>query len=72
MKKGCFALMFLLLSCEGCSPDSLVNTIDMEPLNNNETGSSDTTTVAPKFDDSILEGDSISGTALSNRPAQYP
>ena len=63
MKKGYFALMLLLLSCEGCSPDSLVNTIDMESQNN-ETGSSDTTTVAPKFDDSILAGDSISGTVF--------
>ena len=62
MKKGTFALMLLLLGCGACSPDSLINTIDIEPEKENESGSSDTTTVAPVFDDTILAGDSISGT----------
>ena len=62
MNKGYYALMFLLLSCESCSPDSLVSTIEWPQNTGTESNSSDTTTVAPKFDDSIWAGDSISGT----------
>ena len=61
MKKGYLALVLLLLGCGACSPDSLINNIDIEPQNNNETGTSDTTTVSPKIDESILAGDTISG-----------
>ena len=64
MKKGTFALVLLLLGCGACSPDSLVNAFETEPQNWNSTGtgSSDTTTVTPVFDDTVLAGDSISGT----------
>ena len=61
MKKGYLAIVLLLLGCGACSPDSLINKIDIEPQNNNETGTSDTTTVSPKIDESILAGDTISG-----------
>ena len=64
MKKGTIALVLLLLGSGACSPDSLINTIEAEPQNWNSTGSSDTTTVAPVFDDSVLAGDSISGTSF--------
>ena len=61
MKKGYLAIALMLLGCGGCSPDSIINNIEM-PENENGTNSTDTTTVAPKFDYSILAADSISGT----------
>ena len=64
MKKGFFALIIMLLGCGGCSPDSLINNLELT-TQNTETQSisiNDTTTVAPKFDQSSLSGDSISGT----------
>ena len=61
MKKGTLALVLLMLGCGACSPDSLINNIEIEPQNN-ETDSSDTTTVSPGFDGTVLAGDSISGT----------
>ena len=64
MKKGYYALVILLLGCGGCSPDSLFNNIDITPETEKESGSTDTTTVAPKFDDTVLSGDSISGTVF--------
>lgn len=65
MKKGCFVLMILLLGCGGCSPESLIDNIDL-PTQYTETQSSsnDTTTVAPKFNESVLAADSISGTTF--------
>ena len=60
MKKGTIGLVLLLLNCGACSPDSLINNFDIEPQN--EAGSSDTTTVSPKIDETVLAGDSISGT----------
>ena len=60
MKKGTIGLVLLLLNCGACSPDSLINNLDIEPQN--EAGSSDTTTVSPKIDETVLAGDSISGT----------
>ena len=64
MKKGCFALIIMLLGCGGCSPDSLINNLELTTQNTETQSSSsnDTTTVAPKFDQSSLSGDSISGT----------
>lgn len=64
MKKGCFALMILLLGCGGCSPDSLADSLDFTQSTKTQTGSNDTTTVAPKFNESVLAGDSISGTTF--------
>lgn len=65
MKKGCFVLMILLLGCGGCSPDSLIDNIDLSTqYTETQTGSNDTTTVAPKFDESVLAADSISGTTF--------
>ena len=64
MKKGCFALMILLLGCGSCSPDSLIDNLDLTNNTETETGDNDTTTVAPKFDESVLAGDSISGTTF--------
>ncbi|MBO4561738.1 MAG: carbohydrate-binding domain-containing protein [Bacteroidaceae bacterium] len=60
MKKSTIGLVLLLLNCGACSPDSLINNLDIEPQN--EAGSSDTTTVSPKIDETVLAGDSISGT----------
>ena len=63
MKKGCFALIIMLLGCGGCSPDSLINNLELTTQNTEtQSSSNDTTTVAPKFDQSSLSGDSISGT----------
>ena len=62
MNNSCFALLLLLLGCGGCSPDSLINNIDQPQNTETENSSTDTTTVAPKFDESALSGDSISGT----------
>ena len=65
MKKGCFVLMILLLGCGGCSPDSLIDNIDLPTqYTETQTGSNDTTTVAPKFNESVLAADSISGTTF--------
>lgn len=64
MKKGCFALMILLLGCGSCSPGSLVDNLDLTQSTETQTDGNDTTTVAPKFDESVLAGDSISGTTF--------
>lgn len=56
--------MILLLGCGSCSPDSLINNIDLSQNTETQTGSNDTTTVAPKFDESVLAADSISGTTF--------
>lgn len=64
MKKGCFALMILLLGCGSCSPDSLIDNLDLTQSTETQTDGNDTTTVAPKFDESVLAGDSISGTTF--------
>ena len=64
MKKGCFALMILLLGCGGCSPDSLADSLDFTQSTKTQTGGNDTTTVAPKFNESFLTADSISGTSF--------
>ena len=64
MKRCSIGLVLLLLNCGACSPDSLINTIETEPQYWNSTGSSDTTTVAPVLDDTILAVDSISGTSF--------
>ncbi|MBO7112802.1 MAG: carbohydrate-binding domain-containing protein, partial [Bacteroidaceae bacterium] len=64
MKKGCFALMILLLGCGGCSPDSLADSLDFTQSTKTQTGGNDTTTVAPKFNESVLAADSISGTSF--------
>ena len=56
--------MILLLGCGSCSPDSLINNIDLIQNTETQTGSNDTTTVAPKFNESVLAGDSISGTTF--------
>ena len=64
MKKGCFALIIMLLGCGGCSPDSLIDNLELTTQNTEtqSSNSNDTTTVAPIFDQSSLSGDSISGT----------
>lgn len=59
MKKSLFALLLLLPVYGSCLPESLTNEIETPADDNSST---DTTTVAPKFDDSILTEDSISGT----------
>lgn len=64
MKKGCFALMILLLGCGSCSPGSLVDNLDLTQSTETQTSGNDTTTMAPKFDESVLAGDSISGTTF--------
>ena len=64
MKKGCFALMILLLGCGSCSPDSLIDNLDLTQSTETQTDGNDTTTVAPKFDESVLAADSISGTTF--------
>lgn len=64
MKKGCFALMILLLGCGSCTPGSLVDNLDLTQSTETQTDGNDTTTVAPKFDESVLAADSISGTTF--------
>lgn len=64
MKKVCFALMILLLGCGSCTPGSLVDSLDFTQDTETQTGGNDTTTVAPKFNESVLAGDSISGTTF--------
>ena len=60
MKVQYLALGIMLLGVGGCLPDSL--TESFEEGSGNENSSTDTTTVAPHYDDSILTEDSISGT----------
>ena len=64
MKKGCFALMILLLGCGSCTPGSLADSLDFTQSAETQTGGNDTTTVAPKFNESVLAADSISGTTF--------
>ena len=64
MKKGYYVFVLLFLGCSGCSPESLINNIELTPETQDESSSTDTTTVAPKFDTTILAGDSISGTVF--------
>lgn len=56
--------MILLLGCGGCSPDSLADSLDFTQSTKTQTGGNDTTTVAPKFNESVLAADSISGTSF--------
>lgn len=56
--------MILLLGCGSCSPDSLIDNLDLTQSTETQTDGNDTTTVAPKFDESVLAGDSISGTTF--------
>lgn len=56
--------MILLLGCGSCSPDSLIDNLDFTQNTETQTDGNDTTTVAPKFDESVLAGDSISGTTF--------
>lgn len=64
MKKGYYVFVLLFFGCGGCSPESLINNIELTPETQDESSSTDTTTVAPKFDTTILAGDSISGTVF--------
>lgn len=50
----------LLIGCGGCSTDNFED--DFAPAAENTSASTDTTTVSPKFDESILEEDDISAT----------
>lgn len=56
--------MILLLGCGGCSPDSLADNLDFTQSTKTQTGGNDTTTVAPKFNESVLAADSISGISF--------
>ncbi len=56
--------MILLLGCGSCSPDSLIDNLDLTQSTETQTDGNDTTTVAPKFDESVLAADSISGTTF--------
>ena len=58
--KGYFAFAILLISCGSCSKDDFTD--DIVPNNNESTASTDTTTVAPSFDESALAEDNISET----------
>lgn len=58
--KGYFAFAILLISCGSCSKDDFID--DIVPNNNESTASTDTTTVAPSFDESALAEDNISET----------
>lgn len=62
MKKVYYLLILLLLNCMGCTPDSLTNVLDTSQQTNENNGSTDTTTVAPKLDESEWADDSIQGT----------
>ena len=62
MKKVYYLLALLLLNCMGCTPDSLTNVFDTTQQTNEDNGSTDTTTVAPKIDESEWADDSIQGT----------
>ena len=56
--------MILLLGCGSCTPGSLVDNLDLTQSTETQTDGNDTTTVAPKFDESVLAADSISGTTF--------
>jgi len=58
--KGYFAFAILLIGCGSCSKDDFID--DIVPNNNESTASTDTTTVAPSFDESTLAEDNISET----------
>ena len=58
--KGYFAFAILLISCGSCSKDDFID--DIVPNNNESTASTDTTSVAPSFDESALADDNISET----------
>ncbi len=62
MKKVYYLLALLLLNCMGCTPDSLTNVFDTTQQTNEDNGSTDTTTVASKIDESEWADDSIQGT----------
>ena len=62
MKKVYYLLAILLLTCVGCTPDSLTNLTDNEEQTNDDNSNSDTTTVAPQIDESRWADDSIQGT----------
>lgn len=56
--------MILLLGCGSCTPGSLADSLDFTQSTETQTGGNDTTTVAPKFNESVLAADSISGTTF--------
>ena len=56
--------MILLLGCGSCTPGSLADSLDFTQSAETQTGGNDTTTVAPKFNESVLAADSISGTTF--------
>lgn len=60
MKKDYYLLALLLLACTGCTTNSFDNWIDTFQQSYSE--STDTTTVAPKIDESQWADDSIQGT----------
>jgi hypothetical protein len=62
MNKVYFLLALLLLNFVSCTPDSLTNLIDTTQSTNGESSNTDTTTVAPKIDESRWADDSIQGT----------
>ena len=62
MKKVYYLLALLLLSCMGCTPDSLTDLLDSTQPTNEDNSTTDTTTVAPKIDESGWADDSIQGT----------
>jgi len=62
MKKVYYLLALVLLNCIGCTPDSLTSLIDYSEPANTESSNTDTTTVAPKIDESKWADDSIQGT----------
>ena len=57
-------MMILVLGCGGCSPESLVNNIEITPQTQDESANTDTTTVAPTYDNTIHAADSIQGTVF--------
>lgn len=66
MKKGYWVLTSVLLICAGCMQNSLSDNLDITPDKN---VSADTTTVAPVFDVSVLNRDSLSWSEF-NRTVQ--
>ena len=62
MKKIYFLLVLLLLNCTGCTPDSQTNAFEMNQQINNESNSTDTTTVAPVIDESRWADDGLRDT----------
>jgi len=61
MKKNVVAMSIMLI-CYGCTPDSLSNLIDITQNSDSETINTDTTTVAPKIDETVWADDSIQNT----------